>query len=88
MSVENPFEKDSPRPGGELPKWNLYELRVDQATGEEKGVKTPDGTFYPFNNEEKFTQIKETEDGERLSFIIDKDGNQIPFEEWKLSQEK
>ena len=80
----NFVENESKRPGGELPDWQLYQVRVDQETGKEKGVDTPDGVFYPFNNGERFVQ----EGTEREPFIINKDGNKIRFEDWEKEQEK
>ena len=75
---------DGRRPGEGLSEESLWESRVNQSTGKMEGVKDPEGNLYPFNNGEQFTQIGES--GSRQPFVIEKDGKQTPFQEWKDKQ--
>mgnify|MGYP001603036974 CR=1 FL=1 len=88
LIMENFKYQEAPTPRGERPAhWRLYELRVDQQTLKEEGVKTPDGKYYPFQNGEKFVQISISEiPGERVSIIVEQDGHKRLFESWKMDQ--
>ena len=72
------------RPGEGLSDESKWEPRVDQNTLEEEGVKDPEGKFYRFSNGEKFSLSGDS--GSRQPFIIEKDGKQTPFQEWKDKQ--
>ncbi len=81
--------KTIPAPGGEIPKNGQWHAGVITADRQETGVTAPDGKFYKFNDGETFALIKDTKSSERMPFIIDKNGNEIPFENWnnQTSQE-
>lgn len=77
----------APRPGGEVPHWQLFEPRVDQATMRQMGVNTPERQFFPFNKGETLSFDKSGEGEEREPMIVDADGNKIPFEQWASQQQ-
>lgn len=77
LNLENAYA--TPVPEGEVLPIALWESRVDQDK-KEQGVKSPDGKFHPFADGEHFTMIKE--DGDRNPYILTKEGEEVPFEEW------
>lgn len=76
----------SERPGQALDYFQQFDVRVDQATMEQIGVRTPEGKFIPFRNGEEFVGIQQP-DGHRKP-MIRVGGTEIDFEKWAAEQKE
>ncbi|MBU2213397.1 hypothetical protein KKC44_01885 [Patescibacteria group bacterium] len=75
------------RPGGSLPEWQQYELRVDQKTMKEVGFKAPEGKFYPFNKRETLEWDKSDDPTVgREGVVVLQNGTRVKLNEWIAQQ--
>ena len=65
----------------------LFDLRVDQASGDEEGVMTAEGEYLPLGPGESFVMVQ-NEGGGRDPMIRKPDGSEVPFSEWEPVCEK
>ena len=66
--------KTTKLPGGAVPEHLLWQSRVDQSTGKETGVRSPDGTYNELHEGEHFEIRKEGKDYEAV--IVGADGKE------------
>lgn len=79
---------ESNMPSVSIQEWRLYEPRVRLDTHEVIGIRTPDSTYYPFEDGESVEFISDGK-GSRDVYIRLKDDSRITFSSWgKLREEK
>jgi len=84
---ESAFHVGEPIPGGEVLRWHLFDVKVDQQTGMETGVKTPEGNYYGFFRGEIMSFDQSSKGDDREPMIVRSDGSKIPFEQWVDEQD-
>ena len=74
------------RPGGSLPRWQQYDIRLNQEDPTKQvGLRTPEGKSFRFNDEETIEWVQYKGD-ERIGIIVYPDGSKILLENWLNAQ--
>ena len=75
--ISVPEKVEPPRPGGEVSRQLLWNSRVEQATGKEIGVNTPEGEFIRLNEGEHFAVLRDFENNSYQAVIKNDKGEII-----------
>ncbi len=85
-SEDEKKRKEEKRPGNKLPRWQMFEQKLDRTEGENQviGFTDPEGEYYSLEEGEELVHEKEGDGPERKTFIRTESGAKISFDEWKL----
>ncbi len=87
--MENKLEANL-KPGNGIPERRLFFINTLFIDGEYKnvGFTDPEGRYYPLEEGEELIEEGGGDTPERKTFIQNKNGEKIPFEEWKLGKKE
>jgi len=79
---------DEQRPITSKHENSLFFPVIKLVDGQQKeiGVTAPDGRFFPFAEDERFIEIRNTGQNKRAPFIELSNGERVPFQEWRARQ--